>query len=87
MEAAFKAAVLTPAGTGAGMTIDDWSEVYAVFDKVWKAANMGGYDGCLCIGCLEKRLGRTLTPKDFDRKHSFHSFPGTKRLLARRDGE
>ncbi len=51
---------------------------------VWKAA--GEVSGCLCIGCLVKRLGRTLVPKDFPRKHPFHSLPGSKRLLARRDG-
>ncbi len=54
---------------------------------VWKAAGMEAMDGCLCIGCLEKRLGRTLKPKDFPRKHPFNSMPGTDRLLARRDGE
>jgi hypothetical protein len=65
---------------------DDWSEVYMVKPAVWKAAGMADFGGCLCIGCLEKRLGRTLVPKDFPRNHPFHSFPGTKRLRARRDG-
>jgi hypothetical protein len=76
--------------------IDTWSEVYMVKQPVWKAAGMnagmGGYgdqdgdSGCLCIGCLEKRLGRTLVPKDFDLKHPLNSTPGTKRLFARRNG-
>jgi hypothetical protein len=43
--------------------------------------------GCLCIGCLEKRLGRRLGPKDFLRHHAFMRLPGTERLLNRRDGE
>jgi len=34
---------------------------------------------------LEKRIGRTLTAKDFVRGHPFNSLPGTKRLLARRE--
>jgi hypothetical protein len=67
-------------------TIDNRSEVYMVKRAIWKAAYMDSVDGCLCIGCLEKRLGRALKPKDFARKHPFHLFPGTKRLLARRDG-
>ena len=54
---------------------------------VWKAAGMDDFSGgCLCVGCLEKRLGRILNPKDFLRNHPFNSMPGTKRLLARRDG-
>jgi hypothetical protein len=72
---------------GVEQTIDDWSEVYMVKPMVWEAAGMDGWNGCLCIGCLEKRIGRTLVPKDFLRNHAFHSFPGTKRLLARRDGD
>jgi hypothetical protein len=47
---------------------------------------MGDMGGCLCIGCLEKRISRTLVPKDFDRRHAFHVLPGTARLLNRRDG-
>jgi hypothetical protein len=60
------------------------TETYEVKDKVWKAAGMGS--GCLCIGCLEKRLGRILTPKDFTRD-AVNRMPGTERLLAPRDGE
>jgi len=51
----------------------------------WEAANMELMGGCLCIGCLEKRFGRTLTSKDFMRNHPLNSLPGTKRLLARHD--
>jgi hypothetical protein len=78
-------------------TIDAQSELYMVKDKVWKAAGMsggmGGFretdgdKGCLCIGCLEKRIGRRLVPKDFT-NHPFnrnHS-PCTNRLRARRTG-
>ena len=48
-------------------------------EPIWEAAGMEPMAGCLCIGCLEKRIGRQLTPKDFMRKHP-------SRLLARREG-
>jgi hypothetical protein len=38
-------------------------EHYMVRDDVWRAAKMR--NGFLCIGCLEKRIDRELTPKDF----------------------
>jgi hypothetical protein len=71
-----------------GITVEfnEHTEVYMVKPKIWKAAGMAPMAGCLCIGCLEKRLGRTLTPKDFLRNHPFASLPGTERLLTRRDG-
>ena len=72
------------AGKGAENTINDRSEIYAVKPKVWKAAKMEEMGGCLCIGCLEKRLGRELTPKDFIPGHPFNKLPGTERLLSRR---
>ena len=40
-------------------------EWYMVRDSVWKAAGIEAMGGCLCIGCLEERLGRRLTPEDF----------------------
>jgi hypothetical protein len=64
----------------------DKCEVYTVREKVWTAAGMEPEGGCLCVGCLEKRLGRALKPKDFERDHPFNVnfFPGTPRLLKRR---
>jgi hypothetical protein len=41
------------------------------------------YGGCLCIGCLEKRIGRRLIADDFA-DHPFNSLPGTPRLMERR---
>jgi hypothetical protein len=58
-------------------------EVYAVRNSVWKKAGMGPYDGCLCIGCLEARLGRRLKPKDFP-DEPLNWLPGTPRLMKRR---
>ena len=73
-------------GQGVNQTIDEFSEIYTVKAEVWEAAGVELMGGCLCIGCLEKRLGRMLTPGDFVRRHVFNSLPGTKQLLARRDG-
>jgi hypothetical protein len=43
----------------------DW-EYYIVYNDVWAAAEAPmGPRGFLCIGCLEARLGRELTPEDF----------------------
>jgi len=36
------------------------TEIYIVRNRVWKRA--GNPDGCLCIGCLEQRLGHQLRP-------------------------
>jgi hypothetical protein len=73
-------------GKGVDQTVDDQTELYMVKPPIWQAAGIEGMGGCLCIGCLEQRLGRRLTSKDFLRNHPFNSMPGTKRLLARRDG-
>jgi hypothetical protein len=70
---------------GVKQTIDEFSEVYMVKTKIWKAVGMDAMGGCLCIACLEKRLGRTLMPKDFKRNHPFSQLPETERLMARRD--
>jgi hypothetical protein len=63
------------------------TEVYIVRDSVWKQAGMEPWGGCLCIGCIEKRIGRKLTPRDFP-KHPFNDdeLPGTVRLMSRRRG-
>lgn len=37
-------------------------EDYYVRDDLWKTY---GVEGILCIGCLETRMGRKLTPEDF----------------------
>jgi hypothetical protein len=73
------------AATGnSAATIDATSEVYMVRESVWKKAGMEPFGGCLCIGCLEKRLGRKLKPKDFFPGHPFNGMPGSPRLLKRR---
>lgn len=69
-------------GAGVEQRIGDDSEVYTVRERIWNEA--GGPSGCLCIGCLEKRIGRQLRPKDFQKGHPFNVLPGTPRLLKRR---
>jgi hypothetical protein len=63
----------------------DESEVYMVTDEVWRMAGLGGMDGCVCIGCLEKRIGRRLKPDDFpDHEFNRPDIPATRRLRKRR---
>ena len=85
LEAAF--AVAEESDKGVELHITNKCEVYTVRERVWAAARMEPMDGCLCIGCLEKRIGRLLRPKDFQRGHPFSSFPGTARLLKRREAK
>jgi hypothetical protein len=40
-------------------------EYYMVYDNLWQEATEKKVKGCLCIGCLETRLGRQLTNVDF----------------------
>jgi hypothetical protein len=47
------------------------TEWYLVTAKVWQAAMHGEPGGQLCIGCLEKRIGRRLTRADFV-NHQIH---------------
>ena len=64
---------------------DQDTEVYTLHDEVWKKTGMEPMGGCLCIGCVEKRISRRLKPKDFA-DHEFNSMPATPRLLQRRGG-
>lgn len=66
-------------------------EWYMVEDEVWVAAGMPmdpevrhSGEGHLCIGCLERRLGRQLTAADFTDAPVNDPGPlATPRLLAR----
>jgi hypothetical protein len=63
-------------------------ELYVVTDELWARVNPGK-GGMLCIGCLEKRLGRELTPDDFPSlplNSDHHGSPKSERLLERRGG-
>jgi hypothetical protein len=65
------------------------TEVYYVHPHVWEASGLGGFwNGCLCIGCLEKRIGRRLQPFDFipDQGLNDPKLPGTIRRFERLTG-
>jgi hypothetical protein len=84
LEQAFAVAAIRNDQGSVGQRFDKDSEVYMVRAAIWKDAGMEDFGGCLCIGCLEKRIGRKLRPKDFMRSHPFSMLPGTERLLQRR---
>ena len=44
---------------------NDFDEYYLVHDHVWNASGLSKDGGMLCVGCLEKRLGRRLCRDDF----------------------
>lgn len=59
-------------------------EYYMVEDPVWEASGLAKDEGMLCIGCLEIRIGRELTPDDFTAAAVNHGiFNRSPRLRAR----
>jgi hypothetical protein len=59
-------------------------EWYMVRDDVWRSAGMTLSGGCLCLECLERRIGRPLTGADFPAR-DFRNAPDrrhTPRLAA-----
>jgi hypothetical protein len=66
--------------------IDGTWEWYMVHDHVWQAAHAPSR-GYLCIGCLERRIERALTPGDFPPYRVNTPCPlDTPRLAARKEG-
>jgi hypothetical protein len=59
------------------------TEIYMVRAGVWKRAGMEPWGDCLCVACIERRLGRRLRPKDFDWNNELNDLPGTPRLMKR----
>jgi hypothetical protein len=59
------------------------SEIFMVGHDLWKNTKMEPWGGCLCVRCMEARIGRRLKPDDFT-GHTFNTAPGTPRLLKRR---
>jgi hypothetical protein len=72
-------------------------EFYLVKDSVWRAAGMPRATrrkhsgGSLCVGCIEKRLGRMLRPDDFQHgtvAEGYNSLEfSTPRLRSRLTGD
>ena len=60
-------------------------ERYMIHNHLWLQANPSG-TGKLCIGCLEKRMGRRLTPADFTDCPLNNSASGSERLISRLAG-
>ena len=63
-------------------------ESYMVMDHLWLSAGMTSDGGRLCIKCLEKRIGRKLTKRDFfccplNIQVYFHKEIASKRLRKR----
>ena len=69
-------------GSASWTVRSDW-QLFTLLDAVWRRTGIEPYGGCLCIGCLENRIGRKLKPKDFTPHHPFLMLPGTPRLLKR----
>src|SRR5262249_24626833 len=58
---------------GTTMTFTSETEAYYVYPHVWEATGLGGFwNGCLCICCLESRIGRPLQPFDFIPDNGFN---------------
>jgi hypothetical protein len=79
-------AALTGPDEGVPQRINNRSEIYTVRDVVWFLTGVAPMGGCLCVGCLEKRIGRRLKPEDFphDRGFNLPTVPCTPRLRKRR---
>lgn len=65
------------------LEVDQTYEVFHVSEEVWQSSGLGETDGVLCVGCLEKRIGRRLRPRDFP-KHELNTLPCTDRLWSRK---
>lgn len=63
---------------------NEMHEYYMVHDDVWAKSGMEKRGGMLCVGCLEQRLGRTLTKKDFT-KYPVNTWYASDRLRNRRE--
>ena len=57
--------------------MDTWDEYYMLHLRIWKKVNPK-IKGMLCIKCVESRLGRKLSKKDF-RKVLLNTDKDTKR--------
>jgi hypothetical protein len=68
-----------------GRPVEGGWEWYMVRSEIWEAAGHGRKPPrILCIGCLEARIGRRLTPEDFsDLEINRAGWTSTERLIDR----
>lgn len=59
------------------------SEWYMVKNEIWAAATAERPANFLCVGCLERRIGRKLTPDDFKDVPGNYTWPRSSRLDSR----
>ena len=71
-----------------GINTDTIHEYYMVTNKIWKQVHPLD-EGMLCIGCVELRLGRVLTRKDFSNAplNNLGGWEQSERLLERLSDE
>jgi hypothetical protein len=77
--------LVRPTGFGALFGGDYQPNWYMVKDRVWQSGQRSGKE-CrfLCIECLERRVGRKLTAKDFSRSNKVNFQGGKSPELRRR---
>lgn len=71
-------------GEGSPCSFDSQTELYVLKGALWERVTQSRTEQILCIGCVERRLGRKLRPRDFD-DSQINRLPGTARLLSRRE--
>ena len=67
-----------------GVDVFEIHEYYMIHNELWDKINPDVI-GLLCIGCVEKRLGRKLKPDDFPvyEINSYHTLTQSNRLKSR----
>jgi hypothetical protein len=69
-----------------GVFVHAINEYYMLHNAVWQEAHPAD-DGMLCIGCVEERLGRRLTPGDFRLDCPCNDWTRSARFQQRITGE
>lgn len=79
--------VVTPcADCSVDVSLDEGiAEMFMVHDHVWATAGLAPDDGCLCVECIEFRLGRQLNGEDFMDlpMNTLPDYPRSERLAER----
>ena len=71
---------------GVAVTVLSYEATASMRPMVLVVANTPEPEGCLCVGCLERRIGRQLKPKDFLHGDTWNDprLPASPRLRKRR---